>query len=43
MKAFLTAFFVAVIAAVISGVALSNMNTPADDAFSHPSSVRLDT
>jgi len=41
MKTFLVAFFAAVIAAVISGVLLNNMNTPADEAFSQPSSVRL--
>jgi hypothetical protein len=41
MKTFLVALFAAVVAAVISGVVLSNMNTPVGEAFSQPSSVRL--
>jgi len=41
MKSFLLAFAVAVVLAVIGGVVMSNMNTPADRAFSDSATVRL--
>jgi hypothetical protein len=42
MKSFLIACAIAIIVAVIGGVVMSNMNTPADEAFANSATVRLD-
>ena len=43
MKSFLLAFVVAIVLAVVGGLVMTNVNTPADRAFSDSASVRLGT